>query len=357
MFSLNSRPTNFSNNNVITIHYNENANIENTFLYILNKIPIDESPLTSLPTVVKNSFATAMIVSLLVGTYFKIILYKGIFTTNKQNRGWMHRPINLLIFVSAVIHHITHFIGGIHFILILTIDQPLQHLFGPSYCNLMTIIGIFGIFYLGIGSFGIALYRIMYIKFEQLVKYRIGEKNLLVCIISLSIGICILITYLFLIEPSSRRVAKNMCSGLSPRQDQILIDFQLSTGAIALPTTILQKIALCTTLTFQMCEFAIYVYFLIWRYKHDNGRISQFLDAKDTRKRNNNNIVTFMGQFYGFSIEVTFFLIVTLVTYFEILSPALAHFIKAIAVVIYFLNFGVLSTVEVLTSKSLKAAM
>ena len=83
--------------------------------------------------------------------------------------------------------------------------------------------------------------RIMYIRFNNLVKYRIGEKKLLVFILSLSIGICVLITYLHITEPSSRRVAKNMCSGLSPNQDQILIDFHLSTSAITMPTTILQR--------------------------------------------------------------------------------------------------------------------
>ena len=323
-------------------------------LRILRILPMDDAPLMHLPSLAKKIIAVALFVTILVGSYFKLVLYKGIFTSSKQNPGWMHRPINILILISAFIHHATHFVGCIHFILILTIQDPLEFVFGPSYCLSLAAIGEFGIFYLGVGSFGISLYRIMYIRLERIVKYQIGETNLLRFIAFFSIGICSLITFLHMIEESSRRVAKNSCNGLSPEQAQIHLDYQLSNGELLAITTVNQKIALLMTMTFQICEFIIYLYFFIWRYRHDNGSIVQLLDPRETRKRNANNVVTFLGQFYGFAVELTFIGVIFLLTH---VPSSFAHFVKSIAIITHFLNFGILSAVDVMTSPSLRSYM
>merc|ERR1712126_349288 len=89
-----------------------------------------------------------------------------------------------------------------------------------------------------------------YIRLEHIVKYQIGETNLLR-----------FIAFLHMIEESSRRVAKNSCNGLSPEQAQIYLDYQLSNGELLAITTVYQKIALLMTMTFQICEFIIYLYF------------------------------------------------------------------------------------------------
>ena len=319
-------------------------------LQLLDKLPMNDAPLMHLPNTTKHAIAFALFATIFIGSCFKFVLYKGIFTSSKQNPCWMHRPINILIFVSAFIHHFTHFIGCIHFILILTNTNPLETLMGPSYCLIMAIIGEFGIFYLAVGSFGISLYRIMYVRLERIVKYRIGETNLLRFILIFSLGVCTLITFLHMTEESSHRVAKNTCNGLSPEQTQIYIDYQMSNGEMMLTTTFYQKMALIMTMSFQIFEFLIYLYFFLWRYRHDNGNIAKLLDPRETRNRNTNNVVTFLGQFYGFLIEITFIGAIFLLTH---VPSSLSHFVKSIAIITHFLNFGVLSAVEVLTSPSL----
>ena len=332
----------------------QDGDVKLDVLQILSKLPMDDAPLMHLPSLAKNIIAVALFATIFIGSYFKFVLYKGIFTSSKQNPGMMHRPINILVLISAFIHHATHFIGCIHFILILTIQDPLEFVFGPSYCLSLAAIGEFGIFYLGVGSFGISLYRIMYIRLERIVKYRIGETNLLLFIACFSIGICSLITFLHMIEESSRRVAKNSCNGLSPEQAQIYLDYQLSNGELFTITTVYQKIALFLTMTFQICEFIIYLYFFIWRYRQDNGSIVQLLDPRETRKRNENNVVTFLGQFYGFVVELTFIGVIFLLTH---VPSSFSHFVKSIAIISHFLNFGILSAVDVMTSPSLRSYM
>ena len=355
--STNEKAQNFTFMEAFAVATNtaEGNAMENNLIHILSKLPMDDAPLMNLPDATKNIIAVALVVTILIGSYFKFVLYKGILETNKQN----FRPINILLLVSACIHHTTHVIGCIHFILILTNNAPLETLFGPSYCLLMAVIGEFGIFYLAVGSFGISLYRIMYIKLEQIVKYRIGEANLLQLILFFSVVICSLITFLHITEESSHRVAKNMCNGLSPEQSLMYLDYRTSHGEMMTPTTIFQRIALLMTICFQVFEFTIYLYFFFWRYRHDNGSIVQMLDPRETRKRNKNNVVTFLGQFYGFVVEFTFIgaiLFLTHVKYLEIAS-SFAHFVKSIAIITHFLNFGVLSAVEVLTSPSLRSYM
>ena len=63
----------------------------------------------------KRSILVAILTSLLIGSFFKYILYSYTFQTGKQNHGWMHRPISVLILTQAIIHHSCHIIGWMMF--------------------------------------------------------------------------------------------------------------------------------------------------------------------------------------------------------------------------------------------------
>ena len=158
-------------------------------ILIVNDIYEHEALLIHLPFAIKITLAVLMTTALLVGSYFKFVLYRYVFITNKQNRGWMHRPINVLIVASAIIHHVTHLFGGIQYIMCSTTDAPLGDVFGSSYCHSVVAIYVYGVGYLSIGSSGIAIYRFLYIKFDHWVKYHIGEKILLWIVLFLSIAI------------------------------------------------------------------------------------------------------------------------------------------------------------------------
>ena len=157
--------TSISNiDNILLLSKASNENLDPPFVTVINSLSTDEAPFISLPFEAKLIVSFALVLTLLVGTYYKAILYKGVFRTKRENKGWMSRPINVLIFVSALIHHSTHLVTCVYFILALTIDRPLQNIFGPFYFFLMTLISTFAIAYLAVGSFGTGLYRIMYIN-------------------------------------------------------------------------------------------------------------------------------------------------------------------------------------------------
>ena len=147
-----------------------------------------------------------------------------------------------------------------------------------------------------------------------------------------------------------------MYTGLSPKQTELLIDYRIATGEKLLLTTFFQKISIMATLITQFSELSIYIYFSAWRYKQENGNIAKLLGPTITRRRNANNVITFSGQFYGFVVEAMVVGALMLLNHVERfnLSPSFSHFLMSIGFIIYFLNFGVLSAVEVLTSPALQ---
>ena len=125
------------------------------------------------------------------------------------------------------------------------------------------------------------------------------------------------------------------------------------------PEASLTWLALIMIMSFQISEFIIYVYFFIWQHKHNNGNIALLMDPNDVRQRNSTNVITFIGQFYGFLIEGSFiaiFLLLTVISNLDI-SPNVNNFVRSLAVIAHFVNYGALSAVEVLTSSSLRSMM
>ena len=336
----------------VALYINWNESTNNSQLVIKSHFPMNGNPFRNLPFNARLSLSVALVFTFVIGTHFKILLYKGIFRTKKIDRGWMRRPINILIFLSSIIHHTTHLITCTFGVLALLSDKPPQSIFGTFYCSLINAVTTFGIVYMSSGSFGIALYRIMYIRFENLVKYHIGEKNLLLLISWGGIGITSGISYMHKIEESSLRVATNICFGISPQQAQTLIDYRLTTDNLISTSDDFQKIAVSATLMIMLLELMIYIYIGYWRYRHENGDITKLLDPTVTKRRNKNNIITFMGQFYEFIVEfmiLTALLLLNHIKQLEI-SSTVSHLLVSISFIVYLLNFGILSATQVLLS-------
>ena len=150
-------------------HLNSSRNHADNAI-LISQISQDEAPLVDLPFNIKLTLSILMTLSLLVGTLFKSIMYSYVFTTSKKNRGgWMSRPINVLTVTSAIIHHVTHVPLGVWYVVNLMTETSVGNTVGFQYCQLMDVIGVYGIIYLSVGSLGIAIYRVLYIKLEYWV--------------------------------------------------------------------------------------------------------------------------------------------------------------------------------------------
>ena len=308
----------------------------------------DEAPLINLSSDVKVSLAVVMTLSLLIGSICKVIMYVYVSTTNKK------RPINTLIITSAIVHHTTHLLSGTWYILVLLLDSPIAEVLGSGSCYVMMCIGVFGLVYLNFGSLGISVYRILYIKHELFVKNTIGEKRLLVIILSASLVLTGLATELFMSQETGEKTGINMCTGLSVTQTQIYNDYNLRIGAEIWTTLPGERITVGLCLVAQTIELAIYVWFFNMRYKNDNGSITKLMRQEDAHKRNLKNIGTFLGQFYSFVIEYSYLIFILLCGIF---ADENTQDYRALVSIMKFVDFGALSFVEVLSSPQLRNFM
>ena len=321
---------------------------------VISQFSDDEPPLVSLPFFAKLFLAMVILLSITSGSYYKSIMYRYVIVTNKQNSGWMHRPINVLILSSAIIHHFTHVTAGLWFLANVMSTIPLVDIVGFSFCEIIDVLGVFGLGHLTVGGLGIAVYRMLYIKKEYWVRYVIGEKRLLLFVMVTTHLFGIFLLTLFKLETSSDRFNLNMCRGLSGTDAQILIDYWISRKEPLLTTTHLRSTAVLACLAIQAFEFSLYLWFFHHRYKNDNETMKRILTHDVIRERNIKNVGTFLGQFYGFLMESTFLVLTILLIQF---ADENTHHIKALANVIKFADFGLLSAVEVYSSPGLRAFM
>ena len=318
----------------------------------LESLVEDDAPLLDLPFEITFPFATLMFISLSIGSYFKCILYQYIYSHKKD---WMRRPINVLTLTGAIIHHVTHIsVGGWH-ALVCLVKTPLGHFVGDDVCWAMVVIGVYGIVYLSVGSFGIAIYRTLYIKCEYWVKYVVGEKMLLMMILVLSIGMSGIICLLYMIEDNGHRTGYNMCTGLSVSKAELFMEYGHSRGDEPITTTYLGNLANLICITFQLIEFAIYLWVFYFRYKKDNGNIAKLIRQEDVQQRNAKNAGTFLGQFYGFMVEYSFLAGFLFIHIFY--AEVDYQHIRGLFVMAKFMDFGLLSVIEVYSSPILKNFM
>ena len=323
-------------------------------ILIISDISNQEIPLVSFPSYIKRILAIAMVASLIIGSYYKYIMYSYVWTTNRKNSGWMHRPINILTVTSAVVHHFTHLWMGISLAMILTMETSMADAIDGRFCQITYIFAIYGLAYLTVGSFGISLYRVIYIKREQWIKQVVGEKRLLGIVLAFCLILSGILVGLFTLETIKERTFLNVCFHLSTLEVQIMIEYQLSRGSQILTTTVLRKISMIICIGIQAIELGIFIWFFYTRYKKDNGKIKRLLTQENIRDRNIKNVTTFVGQFYGFLVEYAFMLISLICTY---LGNDDYNHVQAFISLIKFFDFGLLSAVEVYSSPALRGFM
>ena len=210
-------------------------------------------------------------------------------------------------------------------------------------------------FWMNIGSLGIAIYRLMYIKYEEWVKYIIGEQTLLIIVLSSSLSMCGLVVYLYDLEVGKHRVQMNMCRGITPTQAQVLIDYKISLGEKLLTSTHFQKLAIGILIAYQILEFAIYVWVFYIRYKNDNKTsLKKALSEDIIKARNVKNATNFLGQFYGFVTEYFYLMVILFIIVFE---GKQSSYFKGYAITAKFMDFGLISAVDVYTSPALRSFM
>ena len=112
----------------------------------------------------------------------------------------------------------------------------------------------------------------------------------------------------------------------------------------------MQILASSCGIVFTVIELGCYLVIFHHIKTHNKGNIKKFLTKECIRQRNRGNAITFLGNFCGFLTEFAFLVIFTSTL---VLEESSTQF-KELSTVVMYIEFGMLSLVEVLASQSLR---
>ena len=135
-----------------------------------------------------------------------------------------HRQKSFYFF--QIIHHILTSLLIFMFLVSLFGNMPpasfisewLGHLISPNtYCWTSGFIAWFLVSYSSAGSFGMSLYRLLYVKEPNWVKFKVGEKTLLFAVALGGVAISMMVSWLYGLGRSTGRFLNNFCFGHSEK--------------------------------------------------------------------------------------------------------------------------------------------
>ena len=300
-----------------------------------------------------NGFGSTIVVSSLlasvsVGTYYKYPIYRYMYD---QSDELTNKPVDLLILFQAIIEHIACIVMVTFFSVGLMFDITFATDFGEMWCFLPWYAGSFGVAYRTIGSLGIAILRLIHIK-------RAGQSNTVPGYVKWIVLVaCILVTILVSIGyglgngPASRKqVIWNFCTGSSEALRTTVFEYSMARGLVNGESDLISSLSLSIPAFGVLAEFGCYLLFFYHLYSHDEGMVARkILPAVEVRKRHRKNAITFLGQFYCFLVELAI-----TIAFFYTMQEQTKVGNRACLLVGLWVEFGILSVIEVMTSNTLK---
>ena len=289
-----------------------------------------------------------------IGSYFRLIVYKHLF---KEYTAKQLTPINVLTIAYCLIQHSAVLSYQIYETLVVSYSDNLQNFAGYWFCNGVRFIFGYEIIYSVVGGFGMALYRILLIKHDQFIKYKIGENNLLWAILLFGLLFVFFVIIMFIVADDMGFMSENCIMTPGSEVLDILGNYQRSSGF--LPTYFYWKqfrsFLILTMSSITLSEIAIYISFFYHLYKHDNSKsILSLLGSKVVKSRNKKNALTFFSQFCTFVFEISFLMLM-------VFAALISHNSKekfVIAILLKKISFASIAAVEVFTSrKNLKVKL
>ena len=317
-------------------------------LFILD-FKLELSALDSLNQYSESILIVVLLGSIFVGTYFKSALFCYLYDTRTELES---RPINLLILTQAILQNLIYFLIVTFYVTGLLFDITYSEVFGEAWCNVPWFAQVLGLMHRNFNSLGMAIFRLLLIKYHCWAKNTIGQKNLLGVILTFVVIITLTLTIGCGMGngPASRRkVILNFCTNASLGFRDIHHQYSLLTGTAVHEPEVMPAVVIALSLLSIIAELICYILFFGHLYKNDEGLLAKkLLPAVEIKRRHRKNAITFLGQFYGF--------VAAFVLYFGMaftLQEGSDVTIRLWLVVGLPIEFGIVSVVEVMTSNCL----
>ena len=151
--------------------------------------------------------------------------------------------------------------------------------------------------------------------------------------------------------PASRKqVIWNFCTGSSEAIRKSVYDYSFALGLVKGESDLISRLSLSIPAFGVLAEFACYLLFFHHMYSHNEGMVTKkILPALEVRKRHRKNAITFLGQFYCFLVECAI-----TIGFFYTMQDTVKVGNRLFVLVGVWIEFGILSVIEVMTSSNLK---
>ena len=159
-------------------------------MFSIHEINFEQSAIDSLPPVLEKIITSALITSLLVGSYCTTAIYYYMFV-NYKNRD--HTPIDILILVTTITQHLTSLLIIGLLVVGIPFDITYSDYVGEFVCELIWYSTIYSGTYRTFGSLGIAIYRVLLLKATYWI-HKFDQKKVIVVVLAFSIGMTLAIT-------------------------------------------------------------------------------------------------------------------------------------------------------------------
>ena len=324
--------------------------IENFLNHLhINEVLLELSALHSASDSTKNVIIASIIGSVVVGSYFKSALYSYMY---KNGKDIFNQPINLLILIKALIDHSICILMVTFYTTGLILDMNLADVLGEAWCNVPWYSATFAATYRTYGALGISILRLFYIKCPYHLRDSKNRVIFLYTVLTISIIVSAFATVGFGFgneDFSRKQVNWNFCVGKSEEFREVLHNYSLLRETTAIESDFMAKLVVVIGMLGVMAEFVCYILFFKHLYTHDEDMLkSKRLPANVINQRHRTNAVTFLGQFYEFVAKC-----VRLTLLMYTMSEKSGATYRLVMVISIWVEFGIVSIVEVMTSTML----
>ena len=314
---------------------------------IFHDLHLELTAFDSLTIVGKSILVVSLLISIIVGSYFKSALH---FFLWDERYEILDKPIDLLILFQALIEHlISIFLTGFYVIGV-AFNITFAHYFGENWCNIPFYASSMGVANRITFSLGIAILRMFYVKFPYKVKDDRFRRLMTFATLTICIA-CIILGGIGFGRgngPNSRKqVLWNFCIGQSEKFREVIHNYSMAVGSTIAMSDIFPTICSILTLAFIFSELACYIFLFKHLYEHNEDLLrKKTLPAGEIKKRHKQNAMSFVGQFYGFVVRtmLTIGCLITLIA-----EPGWT-FLRMVIFVFVWVEFGIIAIVEVMTS-------
>ena len=244
----------------------------------------------------KIGFIALQSASLMCSVIGKYVIIRVIYDSGDL----LSRPINLALFIEATVSLSNNILQSCLFVIAASTKVPIVQTFGSQFCNAYLILTGFGFLYNITASLGMAIIRILYMKADHFVKVRIGELQLVLTVVTISI-LWTLIIYPYLwvatsIPKDSKDFISCFCYGSAEN-----VPGSFFSTTFEEPKQVRRIVGLLSILQV-VAEFVIYCFLFYFVYQHDKS-MTYLIGNNTFRSRCKQNAIKMIEQFYLFILR------------------------------------------------------